>query len=312
MIPGRQLVLFLVAAIAALPLAAKLLRIASVLWLASRGVGDLIPPGEFVPDYSPSGEFPIPPLVHHIWKTTNLSTYPMEPFKGMVNSLEAWRRRYPDYSFKLWTDQDIDQLVRTEYAWLYPTFRAYPYNIQRADAARLAVLHREGGIYADLDLFPSRQDIIAFRRKHLVLLTDSNRRACTNFFIMAEPRSAFLEYALRSLRTHSEWLVVPYLSVFASTGPLFITDVFRRWIRQHQEFDYALFDQVQARPWVYHFAGRSWLAWDGQLFYWLHDHPVLVAVPVSVMVAVVSAVVCWRRRWLHNCRTGSRVKKSDV
>ncbi len=44
---------------------------------------------------------------------------------------------------KLWTDDDIKRLVSAEYSWLLSTFEGYTQNIQRADIARLLVVHAE-------------------------------------------------------------------------------------------------------------------------------------------------------------------------
>ena len=59
-----------------------------------------------------------------------------------------------NYTIKLWTDDDILKLIKSKYAWLLPTYMGYPHNIQRADIARLLAVPFEGGIYADLNVYP--------------------------------------------------------------------------------------------------------------------------------------------------------------
>ena len=106
----------------------------------------------------------IPNIVHQIWKTTNIQEYSTEMkttniqeySTEMKASHESWKTMLEpqNYTVKLWTDDDVLELIKTKYAWLLPTYTGYPHNIQRADLARLLVVHTEGGIYADLDVYP--------------------------------------------------------------------------------------------------------------------------------------------------------------
>jgi mannosyltransferase OCH1-like enzyme len=51
----------------------------------------------------------------------------------------------------MWTDEDLDNLIRTKYPWFYETYTGYDKNIKRIDAARYFILFEYGGIYADMD-----------------------------------------------------------------------------------------------------------------------------------------------------------------
>ncbi|KAF8760201.1 Glycosyltransferase sugar-binding region containing DXD motif [Rhizoctonia solani] len=67
------------------------------------------------------------------------------------------RDMMPDYEYMLWTDQASDDFIAEHYSWFLPTFRAYTYPIQRADAIRYFVLHHYGGVYLDLDVGCNRR-----------------------------------------------------------------------------------------------------------------------------------------------------------
>ena len=54
----------------------------------------------------------------------------------------------------LWTDAKMRALIEEEYPWFLAAYDAYPHNIQRADASRYFILHKYGGLYADLDYEP--------------------------------------------------------------------------------------------------------------------------------------------------------------
>ena len=56
----------------------------------------------------------------------------------------AWVALHPpgEYTYMLWTDDELRSLIASDYPWLLPTFDAYPYATQRWDASRLALLHK--------------------------------------------------------------------------------------------------------------------------------------------------------------------------
>jgi mannosyltransferase OCH1-like enzyme len=51
----------------------------------------------------------------------------------------------------MWTDQDLDEFMKTKYPEYYPMYIGYDANIKRIDAARYFILLEYGGIYADMD-----------------------------------------------------------------------------------------------------------------------------------------------------------------
>jgi len=64
---------------------------------------------------------------------------------------ESWTRNFPDWEYKMWTDEDLDQFMRVYYPDYYEMYRGYNMNIKRIDAARYFILREYGGIYADMD-----------------------------------------------------------------------------------------------------------------------------------------------------------------
>jgi mannosyltransferase OCH1-like enzyme len=64
---------------------------------------------------------------------------------------KSWKEKFPNYEYKMWTDEDLDELIRTKYSWFYPTYQGYDLKIKRIDSARYFILNEYGGIYADMD-----------------------------------------------------------------------------------------------------------------------------------------------------------------
>lgn len=64
---------------------------------------------------------------------------------------KTWKTNFPDWEYRMWTDEDLDEFIKTKYPWFYPTYTGYPKNINRIDAARYFILYEYGGLYADMD-----------------------------------------------------------------------------------------------------------------------------------------------------------------
>jgi hypothetical protein len=96
-----------------------------------------------------SGEFgglpaAIPHLFHNTAPSRDLSWE-----ERML--LRRTRKQFKDWEFRLWTDDDLDAIIRDDHAAIYDKYRAITRGILRSDIGRYAVLYRCGGIYADTD-----------------------------------------------------------------------------------------------------------------------------------------------------------------
>jgi hypothetical protein len=90
---------------------------------------------------------PIPKILHFTWKTKTLP-------KGFAKMFARWQSTHADWDIRLWDDAEIRALVADHYPAQLAVFDRYPSGIFRADAFRFFVLHRFGGVYADLDMEP--------------------------------------------------------------------------------------------------------------------------------------------------------------
>ncbi|KAK1726460.1 nucleotide-diphospho-sugar transferase [Colletotrichum acutatum] len=236
---------------------------------------------------------PIPKIIHQIWKDHNVSTYRVRA------SYETWKHTMEplNYTVKLWTDEDVLKLIKTEYSWLLSTYEGYAQNIQRADVARLVVVHAEGGMYADLDVYPrSTEEMSCIQSLGLqaVFAPTSSTLGLSNHFFMAQRGSSFLEWALQEAKRRggatSKRILLPYLQVFWSTGPIMVTYAFHQyaWMYSTLHHGVALLDEGYARKLFGHAAGRSWHGSDGQFLNYVSDHLGTVLFWVTVCLSVLS------------------------
>lgn len=89
-------------------------------------------------------------IIHHISPKNQKKWHPVwkDCYKSFHN---RWKNKA---EFRLWNDkQGINNLVKCSYPDYYKIYKAFPKHIMRIDFARLCILHKFGGLYADLDVF---------------------------------------------------------------------------------------------------------------------------------------------------------------
>jgi hypothetical protein len=69
-----------------------------------------------------------------------------------IECQKTWFNMFPDFEFKLWNDEDIDNLVMNNFPIFYETtYKNYDVKIKKIDASRYCMLYLYGGMYVDMD-----------------------------------------------------------------------------------------------------------------------------------------------------------------
>ncbi|CUA69060.1 Inositol phosphoceramide mannosyltransferase 3 [Rhizoctonia solani] len=156
----------------------------------------------------------IPRIIHQTWKTDTLP----ERWQGVSKTC---RDMMPDYEYMLWTDQAADDFIAEHYSWFLPTFRAYTYPIQRADAIRYFVLHHYGGVYLDLDVGCNRR--LDPLLTYPVVLPKTIPVGVSNDLMFAAKGHPFMAQTIHALMTFDINYLINYPTVMFSTGPMFLS-----------------------------------------------------------------------------------------
>lgn len=231
-----------------------------------------------------SNESTIPRIIHQMWKTNDLLTYPIK------NSYSEWKRLYPTYEIRLWTDKDIEELINlNEYKYLKSIYKSYPYSIQRADLARLIILHNQGGIYADLDVFPLSSQIEKVRLSNISFLIPRSYTgsALINHFLISQKSSNIIDFILHEtfqVKFYQRIYILPYLEVF-STGSLFLTRVINKYIKlSNSNNDLWIISENEIINYVEHHTGRSWHSIDGFILNHIDQQPKLFVFILTLII----------------------------
>jgi mannosyltransferase OCH1-like enzyme len=231
----------------------------------------------------------IPRIIHQMWKTENLLTYPIQ------SSHSTWKELYPNYKIRLWTDEDLKELLnKEEYKYLKLIYNSYPYSIQRADLGRLIILHSEGGIYADLDVFPCSNEIENLRLSNVSFLIprSSTGSSLINHFLMAQKSSIILDFILHEIterKFYQRIYLIPYLEVF-STGSFFLNRAIKKYLQLSHNSNHFLWilSEHEVTYYVTHHNGRSWHLLDGFILNQINAKPKIF---ISILILLIISVL---------------------
>lgn len=90
----------------------------------------------------------IPKILHQTGPEDKSRWHPL-----WIKCQQSWQKHFSDFEHVFWNDEDIDRLVQTEYPDYWDMYQDFPIHIMKIDFVRLCLMHKFGGIYADLDVF---------------------------------------------------------------------------------------------------------------------------------------------------------------
>ncbi len=168
---------------------------------------------------------PIPRILHQTWKDEN-------PPRALAKFRRTWLEHHPDWEHRLWTDADNRAFLHKHYAWFMPIYDGYAHEIMRVDAVRYFILHRCGGVYADLDLeclrpieplLAGKQVVIGCEPPRHLARHDVSRRGdfgriLCNAFMASVPGHPFWEHLAHALPA-----CCTAADPLSATGPFFLT-----------------------------------------------------------------------------------------
>ena len=172
---------------------------------------------------------------------------------------KTWHKHFPDYQYMFWSDEDLDEFIRTKYPWFYPTFKGYDKNIKRVDSARYFILHEYGGIYADMDyecienfetqLPPGKVSIAESKLKDYVFPIEKYQNA----LMASPPKHPFWNFVCRVLEKNKN-----IGNVLIATGPDVIKQaVYNCSPDMFHSLSYSEF--TEGSKWAKHYGTSMWI-----------------------------------------------------
>ena len=173
----------------------------------------------------------IPRIIHQTWKSKRLP-------RDLGRFRKTWLDCHPDWVHWLWTDADNRAFLEKHYPWFLPVYDNYERKIMQVDAVRYFILHRFGGVYADLDLECLQPIDSLLEGKRVVIgceppghllqhgveeRGDFGKILC-NAFMASVPEHPFWEYVMRALPARGT-----ETDPLSATGPFFLTRTYESY-----------------------------------------------------------------------------------
>ena len=89
----------------------------------------------------------IPKIIHQIAPSDKSNWHPK-----WEECRESFKEKFPDHKIRLWHDTTSEPFAKKYYPRFYDLVKGYPFMINKLDIFRIMLLHRYGGIYADMDV----------------------------------------------------------------------------------------------------------------------------------------------------------------
>src|SRR3989344_7475122 len=117
-------------------------------------------------------------IIHQVWFGTIPNfTKAKKTYDSLKQCRDSWKIKNPKYFHIEWNKKMCIDLIKYFYPQHENMFKNYTYDIQRCDAIRYFILHRYGGLYADMDYFCNRgwDEVIEKYPLSLYLVQTPNR-----------------------------------------------------------------------------------------------------------------------------------------
>lgn len=171
-------------------------------------------------------------------------------FKESQKQFQLWCREN-NYAYMFWTEADCDKLI-FEYPQYLDMYLTAKYKIMKIDILRFIILHKYGGLYADLDVFPQIEKMQ--QEKDLYFVLDKcnggrSKKYITNEVLQIKKNHAlplnYLDYVKEQIIEKDQ---VEVYDVWKKRYVLQTTGVyaFTRFLKMHNyDFDFYTTNQLE-------------------------------------------------------------------
>lgn len=186
----------------------------------------------------------IPKVIHQIW-IQGADQVPEKYQKNIV----VWKQLHPDWQHKVWSGQDIQNLLASRYPSLLPLYDKAANMGERSDLGRYTILHSQGGVYADMDILVYKNIEPLLVGNSLVAIKECDA-SVNNCFIASTPG-------------HTIWSshMIPEMvkrrnlkNTFLKTGPILFTSC----LISHRGDGIKIYDQSETKQYMNHTLDGSW------------------------------------------------------
>ena len=246
-------------------------------------------------------------IIHQIW----FGLIPnrreaKKALEGLRKHQTSWMDKNPSWTYTCWGFERCKELVKKFYPQHIELYNRYPYHIQRCDAVRYFILHRYGGLYADMDYHCNRSwDIVLNKYPRPLYLVETpnkfyNDAHISNSLMYSTAGHVFWRKMFIELEINR---VVPmyysrHMAIMFTTGPGILNRVFNKYRTRYRlnHYPYALFHPygltsdviitLKSKPEVFavHLGKGSWEKKDSRIIIFLYQEWKFLLIIISILI----------------------------
>lgn len=114
---------------------------------------------------------------------------------------ESWLSNFKSVNFVLWSDEEAETLVRQHYPYYYDLYTNFPFQINRIDFARFCILHKYGGVYADMDMYCYQDFFSSLSEKCYLVGSTLYQEIVQNSLMAAQPNHVFFLHCMDACKS---------------------------------------------------------------------------------------------------------------
>lgn len=176
-------------------------------------------------------------IIHQIWfGTIPNKRAARKAFEGLRKYRDSWLLKNPGWTYVCWNLDRCNELVKQHYTHHLEMYNNYPYQIQKCDTVRYFMLHRYGGLYADMDYYCNRQwnEVLQQYKNDIYLVETPNKIGdephISNSLMFSRPGHVFWSKLFIELEQNKTAPIYygRHMTIMFTTGPGILNRVYNR------------------------------------------------------------------------------------
>ncbi|XP_052791052.1 uncharacterized protein LOC128225074 [Mya arenaria] len=179
----------------------------------------------------------IPHVIHQIWITTseNMTTSSQQMVPAQfIDNMKTFRKFNPSWEYMFWSYANGRSLVERFYPNVLDYFDKAPESVTKSDLLRYVVVHKYGGLYADLDSTCHRSlDRVTMKYSCILVPAPFENAAIfvkwpyhiCNAIFFCRPHHDYFGFLIDRISEMSTMSSIPTFSL----GPHFFTSIYRQY-----------------------------------------------------------------------------------
>lgn len=249
-------------------------------------------------------------IIHQIW-FGNIPNKKVakKDFEGLIKYRDSWVTNNPTWKYICWDLELCKELVNKYYPQHKEMYDNYPYQIQRCDCVRYFILHRYGGLYADMDYCCVRpwDEVVETYNRDIYLVETPNKIGykthISNSLMFSRPNHVFWSKLFIALEQNQTAPIYygRHMTIMFTTGPGILNRVFNKYNLRYKLnfYPYKYFhpfgistdiikNSNTLEIYAYHMGNGSWETKDSKIIIFIYiEYKILLYIVLTLIIPSV-------------------------